>query len=277
MKASGASPLALDTLDLRMWVSNPERWEKVVLKLRAGLMPPAGRRRPDKAASTGSPRGSKQELDRAAGRPSNPGRTEPFHRLNRTEYQNAIRDLLELDVDVASLLPTDDVSYGFDNIAGVLKMSPTLMERYLAAAQKISRLAVGTPPPLPNVDYFRVADDLAQDDHLRACRSARAGARRSATCSRPTASTRSGSGSRAISTTACRSTPTQQLEVSLDGERLQLFTLPGVPAAAAPAARRVAGQAPLPPPARRQPRDATGAAPARGRGADSSSAPPVAG
>src|SRR4030095_1249198 len=96
----------------------------------------------------------------------NRGRPEPLHRLNRTEYQNAVRDLLDLRIDVASLLPADDASYGFDNIAGVLKLSPTLMERYLAAAQKISRAAVGTPPPFPTVDYFRVADDLAQDDRL---------------------------------------------------------------------------------------------------------------
>ena len=106
------------------------------------------------------------ELDRAAAAKPNPGRTEPFHRLNRTEYQNAVRDLLALEVDVSSLLPPDDASYGFDNIAGVLKMSPTLMERYLSAAQKVSRLAVGAPLPRPNIDYFRVADDLPQDSHL---------------------------------------------------------------------------------------------------------------
>src|SRR5213075_2308648 len=106
------------------------------------------------------------ELDRAAVARPNPGRTEPFHRLNRAEYQNAVRDLLHLDVNVASLLPPDDASYGFDNIAGVLKMSPTLMDRYLAAAQKVSRLAVGTAPPSPNVDYLRLPDDLQQDEHI---------------------------------------------------------------------------------------------------------------
>ena len=129
------------------------------------------------------------ELDRAAAAHPNPGRTEPFHRLNRAEYRNAVRDLLDLDVDVDSLLPADDASYGFDNIAGVLKMSPTLMERYLAAAQKVSRLAVGTPPPLPNVDYFRVADDLAQDEHLTGLPFGTRGGTRSATRSRWTAST----------------------------------------------------------------------------------------
>jgi hypothetical protein len=108
------------------------------------------------------------ELDRSARAQPNPGRTEAFHRLNRTQYQNAIRDLLDLEIDVTSLLPPDDASYGFDNIAGVLKISPTRMERYLTAAQKISRTAVGLPPALPNIDYFRVADDRAQDDRLSA-------------------------------------------------------------------------------------------------------------
>ena len=82
-------------------------------------------------------------LDRAADLKPDPGRTEALHRLNRAEYRNAVRDLLALDIDVSAMLPTDDVSYGFDNIAGVQRMSPTLMERYLAEAQKISSVAVG--------------------------------------------------------------------------------------------------------------------------------------
>ena len=136
-------PIALDALDLTQVGANAATWEKVVLKMRAGLMPPAGAPRPDKAAHDGFATWLESELDRNAAARPNPGRTEPFHRLNRAEYRNAVRDILDLDVDVASLLPADDVSYGFDNIAGVLKMSPTLMERYLAAAQKVSRLAVG--------------------------------------------------------------------------------------------------------------------------------------
>ena len=166
MKERGAVPIALDGLDL----SNPGRdaaaWEKVVRKVRTGLMPPPGRPRPDEATHDGFAAWLEDGLDRSAAAAPNPGRTEAFHRLNRAEYQNVIRDLLHLDVNVESLLPSDDASYGFDNIAGILKMSPTLMERYLSAAQKISRLAIGTPPPFPNVDYFRVADDLRQDDHL---------------------------------------------------------------------------------------------------------------
>ena len=158
--------LALDTKDVTNVAADAAVWEKAVRKLRAGVMPPAGRPRPDKATYDGLIAWLESELDRAAAARPNPGRTEPFHRLNRAEYQNAIRDLLELDIDVSALLPTDDASYGFDNMAGVLKMSPTLMERYLSAAQKISRLVVGTPALIPNVDTFRIQEDLAQDDRL---------------------------------------------------------------------------------------------------------------
>ena len=129
-------------------------------------MPPAGLPRRTRRSTTGLAAWLEAALDRAAAAHPNPGRTEPFHRLNRAEYQNAVRDLLAVDVDVTSLLPPDDASYGFDNIAGVLKVSPTLLERYLSAAQKISRLAVGTPPPFPNVDTFRIQDDFPQDDRL---------------------------------------------------------------------------------------------------------------
>src|SRR5437899_1893877 len=129
-------------------------------------MPPATARRPDRALSNQVATWLESELDRNAAAHPNPGRTESLHRLNRAEYKNVIRDLLGLDVDVDALLPADDASYGFDNIAGVLKMSPTLMERYLATAQKISRLAVGTPAPSPNVDYIRLSDDLQQDEHI---------------------------------------------------------------------------------------------------------------
>jgi len=158
--------LSLDVMDITKVGEGAEVWEKVVRKLRAGMMPPANRPRPDKAESEGLVTWLEAELDRAAAGRHNPGRTEPFHRLNRVEYQNAVRDLLALEVDVTALLPSDDASYGFDNIAGVLKMSPTLMERYVSAAQKISRMAVGGPVPAPSVDTFRVAEDVSQDDRL---------------------------------------------------------------------------------------------------------------
>ena len=166
-KERGTVPVALDTLDLSRVAADAAAWEKVVLKLRAGVMPPAGAPRPDKAdAQRFGVVARRRTRSRAGPRTPNPGRTEPFHRLNRVEYRNAVRDLLGLDLDVSALLPGDDVSYGFDNIAGVLKLSPTLMERYLTAAQKVSRLAVGTPARTPSIDYFRVADDLSQDVQL---------------------------------------------------------------------------------------------------------------
>ena len=135
-------------------------------KLRAGLMPPAGRRRPDEASRDALVRWLETELDRVAATRPNPGRTEPLHRLNRAEYRNAIRDLLALDVDVTALLPADDASYGFDNIAGALKISQARLEQYLLAAKKISRAAVGSPLPAPVAEEFRVPETLQQYEHI---------------------------------------------------------------------------------------------------------------
>jgi mono/diheme cytochrome c family protein len=229
LKEQGIVPIALDTLDVSKLGGDAQTWERVVRKIRTGLMPPPGRPRPDTATYDRFAAWLETELDRAAAASPNPGRTEPLHRLNRAEYQNVLRDLLHLEVNVASLLPADDASYGFDNIAGVLKMSPTLMDRYLAAAQKVSRLAIGTPPLFPNVDDFHLADDLPQDDHLDGL----------------PIGTRGGTSIRytfpmdaeyvirvRLARDVNESVPVyaepQQLEVSLDGERLQLFTLPGV-------------------------------------------------
>jgi hypothetical protein len=104
-------------------------------------------------------------LDRAAAEHPNPGRTETFRRLSRTEYQNAIRDLLALDIDAVALLPKDEVGHGFDNVA-VGDITPTLLDRYLSAAQKIARLALGTPRPEPGGDTFRFRPDLTQEEHV---------------------------------------------------------------------------------------------------------------
>ena len=156
--------LTLDTLDVDNVGRAPEVWERVVRKLRAGVMPPLPRPRPDAATYDVFTGWLEAELDRVAAANLNPGRTEAFHRLNRTEYHNAIRDLLDLDVDVTELLPADGASYGFDNIAGVLGVSPTLLERYLTAAGKISRIAVGRPVPSATTETFRVTNDLSQDD-----------------------------------------------------------------------------------------------------------------
>ena len=158
--------LALDILDTAKVGDGAAAWEQVVRKLRGGLMPPAGRPRPDNAANQAFVSWLEVELDRAATANPNPGRTETFHRLNRAEYRNVIRDLLDLDIDVNEHLPADDASYGFDNMAGALKLSQSLMERYLAAAQRISRLAVGRPLPGPVAADFRIQSDLRQYDRV---------------------------------------------------------------------------------------------------------------
>ena len=163
LETGGFSFGPLDVADV---AAHPEAWEKVVRKLRAGAMPPRPRPRPDRETYDGFRAWIEGELDAAAAAELNPGRTETFHRLSRTEYRNAVRDLLALDVSVDDLLPADDTSYGFDNIAGVLGVSPTLMERYLSAARKISRLAVASPVPSPMAETFRIASDLGQDRRM---------------------------------------------------------------------------------------------------------------
>ena len=121
--------LSLEAVDLADVASAGETWEKVVRKVNAGMMPPPGMPRPDAVTQRGLVSWLEDELDRAALANPDPGRTETFHRLNRTEYKNAIRDLLALDIAVDELLPPDDSGYGFDNNAGVLRLSQSLMER----------------------------------------------------------------------------------------------------------------------------------------------------
>ena len=159
-----AGNLVLAGVDVASAGSNPELWEKVVRKMRNGLMPPAGNPRPDEATYQQFLTRLQNDLDAAAAARPNPGRTEIVHRLNRLEYRNAVRDLLAVEVDVADLLPADDSSYGFDNIAGVLKMSPALVERYLSAARVISRTAVGSPPASAAAAIYRVSPELQQHD-----------------------------------------------------------------------------------------------------------------
>ena len=161
----GTVPVELESADLENVPAQAEIWEKVIRKVRTGTMPPLGRPRPDAAAADRLAAWLETEIDRAAAASPNPGRTVPLHRLNRTEYQNAVRDLLDLDVDAAALVPADDQSYGFDNIAGVLKVSPTLLERYMNAARFISRLAVGASPMAPTGETFRIVSDLSQYGH----------------------------------------------------------------------------------------------------------------
>ena len=143
-----------------------ELWEKVVRKLRARAMPPAGRPRPGEAEYEGLVARLETAIDAAAADVPNPGRRPAVHRLNRAEYANAVRDLLALDVDTRALLPADDSGYGFDNIADVLSVSPMLTERYLSAARKISRLAVGDPNLAPATEIFTVDKYLKQDGRV---------------------------------------------------------------------------------------------------------------
>lgn len=159
--------LALDTLDLAQVGNAAATWEKVILKLRAETMPPASSPRPDAATYRDVATWLEHQVDGAAAGHPMPGRTETFHRLNRAEYQNAIRDLLALDVDVTTLLPADNTfENGFDNNADSLSVSPDLSARYLSAARKISRLAVGRPPAGPTIETYRVHPELLQDERL---------------------------------------------------------------------------------------------------------------
>ena len=147
--------------------ANPELWEKVLQKVRTGQMPPAGRPRPDAAALAGVLTTVADSLDRAAAATPDPGRV-GVHRLNRTEYRNAIRDLLSLQVDAATLLLPDEADEGFDNVAASLALSPSHLERYLAAAREISRQAVGdlTLGQVPASITYRVPKLLEQDVRL---------------------------------------------------------------------------------------------------------------
>jgi len=160
-----AAGLTFDDTALDDIPRHAEVWEKAIRKLRARQMPPAKMPRPDEATYDAVLARLESTLDRAAAATPNAGRTETFRRLNRTEYQHTIRGLLAIDIDAAAMLPADESSRGFDNIT-VTDLSPTALNRYLTAAQKISRLAVGRVPKAPAGDTFRVRPDVTQDVHL---------------------------------------------------------------------------------------------------------------
>jgi mono/diheme cytochrome c family protein len=211
--------LLIDKLDLAEVPAHAEAWEKIIRKLQTGAMPPAGRPRPDKATYAALTSYLESAIDKDADAHPNPGRTDTIHRLNRAEYRNAVRDLLALDIDVASLLPTDDMSYGFDNIAGVLKFTPSLLDRYMAAARQVSRVAVGDSALPVTAETFRLRADLAQDDGF----------------DNLPIGTRGGTSIRyqfpLDADYVIKVEPlgggndAHQLEVSVDGERIQLFSL----------------------------------------------------
>ena len=157
--------LSLQSANPNDVLKGAETWEKVIRKVRVGAMPPQGMPRPDAASLDGLASFFETAIDRAAQEKPTPGRA-TMHRLNRAEYANAIRDLLGVEIDTNALLPPDDESSGFDNIADVLKMSPSLMERYLSASWNVSRLAVGNVNIAPATSTYRVRPDLSQDQHI---------------------------------------------------------------------------------------------------------------
>ena len=160
-KTAGVS---FEGLDPAQAPAHAEIWERALLKVRGGMMPPQGMPRPDAPTLDAFVAAVEGTLDAAAVKDARPGH-KPVHRLNRTEYGNAVRDLLALEVDVTELLPADDESEGFDNIAGVLRVSPSLLEQYLGAARKISSLAVGTDTDVVRLAY-RIPPDDSQDEHV---------------------------------------------------------------------------------------------------------------
>jgi mono/diheme cytochrome c family protein len=157
--------LALDAIEGPEVGSQAETWEKVVRKLRTRTMPPIGSRRPDEPTYDALIASLEGALDAAAARQPDPG-SPVLHRVNRAEYANAIRDLLALEIAPASLLPPDDSAYGFDNVSDVLNVSPSLQERYLSAARKISALAVGDSQIVPFESTYRLRQDLSQNQHV---------------------------------------------------------------------------------------------------------------
>ena len=217
--------IALDTLDLASVGDNREVWERAVRRLRARAMPPAGERRPDERGYEQLVSYLETALDRHAAAAPDPGRTDTFRRLTRTEYQNAVRDLLALDVDVTELLPKDDASYGFDNVSAV-GLSPMLAERYLSAAQKVTRLAMGSPLPAPGSRVVVLPADLTQEEYVDGLPfGTRGGTAVHHTFPRE--------GFYEIEVRLARNrnenveglNEPHQMEITLDGERLQLFTV----------------------------------------------------
>ncbi|HEX5430967.1 MAG TPA: DUF1592 domain-containing protein [Bryobacteraceae bacterium] len=209
--------LSLQKLDMNAVGDHPEIWEKVIRKLRAGMMPPPGRRRPPLAQYNALRDWLETQIDqKTAGHP-NPGSI-VLHRLNRTEYANAIRDLLGLEVDPATLLPSDDSAYGFDNNAGSLTISPTLLEAYMTAATKIARMAVGYWKSPSEADYISPGD-TSQNEHIEGLPLGTRGGMRvqhnfPADGDYQFSIQNFGLG---------KFVPGQQLELTIDGERVRLF------------------------------------------------------
>jgi mono/diheme cytochrome c family protein len=169
-----AGSLALDSVDGLQVSNSADAWEKVVIKLRTRAMPPPGARRPDNATYDRVATWLETELDRAAEVHVNPGRPAELHRLNRVEYGNAVRDLLGVEIDSKAMLPADEQAHGFSTNADALSMQPALLDRYLSAAAKIARLAVGDPTMPAWFERYTALEGnsnettwLSQNDRLR--------------------------------------------------------------------------------------------------------------
>jgi hypothetical protein len=155
--------LQLDTADARQVFNSADTWEKVVVKLRSRAMPPPGVRRPDNSTYDATATWLETELDRAAAAHPNPGRPAALHRLNRTEYANSVRDLLALEIDATSMLPPDAHASGFDTNADALSVEPALLDRYLTAASKIARLAIGDATLRPAFERYTAVKGNANE------------------------------------------------------------------------------------------------------------------
>jgi hypothetical protein len=220
--------LSLQGIDVAAPGDHAEIWEKVVGKLRARAMPPAGMPRPDASAYAALITHLETELDRAAEANPNPGRT-VGHRITRVEYANAIRDLLALEIDAASLLPPDNVGHGFDNIGEILSISPLLMERYMFAAERISRLAVGDPAIPAGSERYTIPTNFMQSE--RSSDDLPFGSRGGVAIRHYFPA----DGEYAIKVTLQKNADgfirgirnRQQLDVRLDGRRVKLFTFGG--------------------------------------------------
>ena len=256
-KAAGVDSsrkLTLDTIDFKDVHKHAEKLEIVVRKMRAGMMPPVNVRRPEPAVYNSMISWLENELDRTAVAYTPPP---GLHRFNRTEYANAIHDLLDLDIDPAKFLPSDDSTHGFDNIAGTLGISSTLVEAYVSAAGKISRIAVGEPMP-PTLVVYRTPEDSSQDYHIEGLPFGTRGgmlvAHEFPADGEYTVTTTPIFGDN-MSPTGFGSVPCEKLEVLLDGERLSLLDWQGGGrfgvAPAACGGRGAAAPAPAAPPAPR--------------------------
>ncbi|HXI31454.1 MAG TPA: DUF1587 domain-containing protein, partial [Vicinamibacterales bacterium] len=263
-KTAGQEParkITLDDVDVAHVSDHPEIWERVVRKMRAGMMPPSGARRPDKATYDSFITWLEGELDRnAATYAPAPG----LHRLNRTEYSNVVRDVLSLDVDAAAYLPSDDSTHGFDNMAGALGMSSTLVEAYVSAAGKISRLAIGEPATAGLVVY-RTPEDTSQEYHIEGLPFGTRGGllvRHVFPSDGEYTITVTPIFGDNMSPTGFGSVPCEKIEILVDGERVQLMDWQGSRRFGAPDAN-CGGAAAAPAGGQR----GRGAAPAGGRGA----------